>query len=155
MLASIGMDEETAMAKAKKVATVEANSVGTAKVATKATKATKVAKAKPAKRETTSLGFSAEAPDQIVALLREVGEPVKIGVLRAKWTSEAADFAKLAPTQQKGIMRRAVRALVEAGTVAKNGMLFSIAGAKAKPAKVATAKAVAAKAKRPATKRAK
>lgn len=66
-----------------------------------------------------------DADRRILALLGVLG-PCKVGVMRERWKAEDATFGRLAPTQQKGIMRRCVRKLESAGLVRKEGAVFSL-----------------------------
>lgn len=66
-----------------------------------------------------------DADRQVLALLRVLG-PSKVGALRDRWKAEDTAFGRLAPTQQKGIMRRSVRKLETAGLLLKNGPMFSL-----------------------------
>lgn len=65
---------------------------------------------------------------RILAMLAAMG-PCKIGAMRTRWIAEDGTFARLAPTQQKGMMRRSVRRLEGAGKVKKYGMIFSLPAA--------------------------
>lgn len=65
---------------------------------------------------------------RILATLSVIG-PCKVGVMRTRWIAEDGAFAKLAPTQQKGMMRRSVRRLEAAGKIKKDGMIFSLPAA--------------------------
>ncbi|MGR0187878.1 hypothetical protein [Azospirillum aestuarii] len=57
---------------------------------------------------------------RILDILKALG-PCKIGAMRERWKAEDANFRTLAPTQQKGVMRRAVRRLEESGKIKKDG----------------------------------
>ncbi|MGR0185470.1 hypothetical protein [Azospirillum aestuarii] len=62
---------------------------------------------------------------RILDMLQALG-PCKIGAMRERWKAEDPDFRTLAPTQQKGVMRRAVRRLEESGKIKKDGQTFSL-----------------------------
>jgi len=62
---------------------------------------------------------------RILDMLQALG-PCKIGAMRERWKAEDANFRTLAPTQQKGVMRRAVRRLEESGKIKKDGQTFSL-----------------------------
>ncbi|NUB15659.1 hypothetical protein GAY28_25665 [Azospirillum brasilense] len=62
---------------------------------------------------------------RILDMLQALG-PCKIGAMRERWKAEDANFRTLAPTQQKGVMRRAVRRLEESGKITKDGQTFSL-----------------------------
>lgn len=72
-------------------------------------------------------GFN-DTDHRVLDLLRDLG-PSKVGALREKWKAEDDNFRRLAPTQQKGIMRRSVRKLEAAGLVRKEGPVFSLPSA--------------------------
>lgn len=69
----------------------------------------------------------AETDGFVLQTVRDAGG-CKVGVVRAAWGALAAPFARLAPTQQKGIIRRSVNRLVEAGKLARDGQRFEPAG---------------------------
>lgn len=75
--------------------------------------------------EAASAPVLSDADRRILSLLRVLG-PSKVGVLRDRWKAEDSAFGRLAPTQQKGIMRRSVRKLETAGLLLKSGPVFSL-----------------------------
>ena len=53
-------------------------------------------------------------------------QPAKVGAYRAAWiAADKSGFGKLAPTQQKGIMRASINRLAERGKIKKDGQTFS------------------------------
>lgn len=52
-------------------------------------------------------------------------EPCKVGVVRTAIVKSDSEFAQLAPTQQRGRVRRAVRTLETNGRIKKDGSEFS------------------------------
>lgn len=95
------------------------------------------AKEKPAKAKADKPAKSdEEKPDYripakvdaiMIDLLRSVG-PAKVGAFRAEWIKRDPEgYARLAPTQQKGIMRKALNRLVSAGKATRNGSIFAVA----------------------------
>jgi hypothetical protein len=98
------------------------------KAALAVAEATKPVDAKPAKapKEDAPV-YRSDAQAIVLDLVSKLG-PGKVGKFRAEWIrNDPAGFAKLAPTQQKGIFRKAINRLVETGTVSREGSVFSIA----------------------------
>ncbi len=62
---------------------------------------------------------------RVLGYLKAIG-PCKVGAVRDRWKIEDRGFAKLAPTQQKGMIRRSVRKLEGAAMISKEGMIFTV-----------------------------
>lgn len=62
---------------------------------------------------------------RVLGYLKAIG-PCKVGAVRDRWKIEDRSFAKLAPTQQKGMIRRSVRKLEGAAMISKEGMIFTV-----------------------------
>lgn len=62
---------------------------------------------------------------RVLGYLKAIG-PCKVGAVRDRWKIEDHGFARLAPTQQKGMIRRSVRKLEGAAMISKEGMIFTV-----------------------------
>ncbi|PWC48102.1 hypothetical protein TSA6c_16820 [Azospirillum sp. TSA6c] len=62
---------------------------------------------------------------RVLGFMKAIG-PCKFGAVRDRWKKEDGGFARLAPTQQKGMIRRSVRKLEGAAMISKEGMIFTV-----------------------------
>lgn len=93
----------------------------TAKAAPKADKSAKAKADRPDFRD------PAKVQEVMLDLIGAFG-PGKVGKFRAEWINRDPEgYGRLAPTQQKGIMRKAINKLVATGLVSRDGSTFSIA----------------------------
>jgi hypothetical protein len=87
-----------------------------------------------AKEDRPAFRDPAKVQEIMLDLIGTVG-PGKVGKFRAAWIDRDPNgYGKLAPTQQRGIMRKAINKLVASGLVVRDGSTFSLAERKAKKA---------------------
>lgn len=99
---------------------------------------------KPEVKRASSALYSGEvAWDLTLGYLKRTA-PSKVGPARELWKKEDRKFRALAPTQQKGIMRRVLREAEAAGLIYREGSVFHF-GKKPASRKAAPAKAPAKK----------
>jgi hypothetical protein len=69
-------------------------------------------------------------PAKVDALMLRIIDaigPAKVGKFRAEWAArDPQGYGRLAPTQQKGVMRKSVNRLVAEGKLLRNGPTFQV-----------------------------